>query len=394
MVQVPAAERRLVVANVLEEARFGGPQRRVGLVGERLAADHGVDTVAVVAKRDGARTRAWLADHGVAVRSLGLNRLSKAPGDALRFAAGFPGEMVALSRLLRELRPDLVHVNGSWQWKGLLAAHRLGLPCVWHLNDTAMPGPVNWVFRRLARRRGDGFIVAAERVADYYLSGLEGVRPVVRIDAPVDTRRFDPDRVAPDPAIAQLPGLKCVMVGNMNPVKGHDVVLDAMAHLRARAPEQPVSLVLVGPFLDSHRAYGEGLRDRCRRDGLDTVHFWGGSDAIERCLVAADVYVCASRFEASPMAVWEAMAMGLPVVSTDVGDVAQVLGAAGLGAAVPPGDAAALAEALAAMVARPAETRRAMGAAARRMAERRFTVEAVAARHAAFYRGVLDRPAA
>ena len=78
---------------------------------------------------------------------------------------------------------------------------------------------------------------------------------------------------------------------------------------------------IVGQFLDSQKAYFEKLNNLKNDLNLQNVVFYGASHDVRSVLKAADIYVCSSIAEASPMSVWEAMSMGKAVVSTDVGDV-------------------------------------------------------------------------
>jgi glycosyltransferase involved in cell wall biosynthesis len=124
-----------------------------------------------------------------------------------------------------------------------------------------------------------------------------------------------------------------------------------------------------------------GLGARVRRLGLR-------SD-VPRLLAASDLYVSASRWEGLPVAMLEAMAAGLPVIATHVGDVPRVLDS-GSGVLVPPRDPDALAGAIAALLADP-ERRERLGAGARARARTDFGAEAWAARHMALYAEVARR---
>jgi glycosyltransferase involved in cell wall biosynthesis len=132
------------------------------------------------------------------------------------------------------------------------------------------------------------------------------------------------------------------------PDKGHDVLLDALATLT----DLPWDCLCVGS-LDRDPAFVEGLRRRTLNDELgNRVRFPGariGAD-LDRIYESADLLVLASRAETYGMVVTEALARGLPVVSTDVGGVAEALGQGtdGIrpGLLVPPDDPVALAAAL------------------------------------------------
>src|SRR5262249_24656144 len=148
------------------------------------------------------------------------------------------------------------------------------------------------------------------------------------------------------------PGLRLLSVGRLHPQKGHGVLLDAMGRTAARGAS--LSLVIAGegtlrPVLE------EGIR----RLGLDgSVRLAGRRGDVRELLRAADVFVFPSLYEAVGIALLEAMASGLPVVASRTGGIPEVVEDGASGRLVPPGDAEALAEALAALARDPDERRR------------------------------------
>lgn len=139
------------------------------------------------------------------------------------------------------------------------------------------------------------------------------------------------------------PGVRLLCVATVNSGKGHDVLLEALASV----PNREWQLTCAGS-LTRDRAMADRVRDLVRRSHLeDRVTFVGELDgeAVGVCYDVADVFVLATRRETYGMAVAEALARGLPVVSTMTGAIPDL---AGPGAAllVPPGDVNALATAL------------------------------------------------
>lgn len=100
-------------------------------------------------------------------------------------------------------------------------------------------------------------------------------------------------------------------------------------------------------------------------------------------LAALDVHVLSSVSEGFPNVVAEAMACGVPGVVTDVGDAALIVG--DTGRVVPPRDAAALAEGIAALIGAGAEQRCALGSAARERIETAYGLEAMVKRYEELY---------
>ena len=171
---------------------------------------------------------------------------------------------------------------------------------------------------------------------------------------------------AADLAPGTATGGALLSVAAVIPGKGHDMLLDALATL----DELRWHCVCVGS-LERDRAFVERLRRRALDDGLDgRVRFSGPQAGAELAdsYGAADLLVLPSRAETYGMVVTEALARGLPVVAADVGGVPEALGhgADGTrpGLLVPPGDPAALGDALRAWL-EDADLRRRLRRAAR-----------------------------
>jgi len=138
---------------------------------------------------------------------------------------------------------------------------------------------------------------------------------------------------------------------------------------------------------------GEGdesalLARRARDERIANVRFLGKSDAPLPWLAAADAYLSTSRWEGLPLAVLEAMSLGLAVVASDVVGQRELLGE-GAGRLYPLGDPAAAADALRALL-RDSALRRQMGERARRIQRERYSVEGMAEATAAVYRRVME----
>lgn len=128
-----------------------------------------------------------------------------------------------------------------------------------------------------------------------------------------------------------------VVVANLRPEKGHDVLIDAAPEIVRRHPD--VSFEFVGGGI-THGA----LIERARARGvLDQITFAGPCPDVADRLAAADVFVLPSRSEAFPNAVLEAMAAGLPVVASSVGGIRELVAHEQTGLLVPPDHPEALA---------------------------------------------------
>lgn len=165
---------------------------------------------------------------------------------------------------------------------------------------------------------------------------------VVRCGIQLDRFVAEPPRPLDDP-----PAL--LTVARLAPVKGHTVLLDALAELRRRGRRVHATFVGGGP----HAAV---IRERIEALGLgDQVELTGElhSDEVAKLLPHADVFCLPSFDEGIPVSIMEAMAVGVPVVATDVGGVGELVLDHRTGLLVEPGAPLPLADALAELLDHP-----------------------------------------
>jgi glycosyltransferase involved in cell wall biosynthesis len=371
------------VANVIEDGRVAGPQLRIVEVARRLAAN-GISTTVIHPQQDATDFMARLEAANVKSVPLKMTRPHSGWRGLVRYGVTFVPDFWRLYRFIKSRNFDIVHCSGgAWQVKGVIAGRLAGIPVIWHLNDTSMPRLVRIVFV-LSARWATAFIVAGQRVREYYRLDRWTQKPVVEIQAPVDTTAFNPAVVEPDREIEGLPGTKIVLVGNVNPLKGLHRLLEAASLLNERFDN--LAFVIVGAIHQSQQRYFDSLLCRVRESGIEKiVHFVGPKMNVASTLAAADIAVCASLFEASPMAVWEAMSMARAVVSTDVGDVARFITNDESGIVVVPDCVLSLVRGIARFLEDP-QLRKSCGQRARSMAIQELDISVCVLRHAECYR--------
>jgi glycosyltransferase involved in cell wall biosynthesis len=173
---------------------------------------------------------------------------------------------------------------------------------------------------------------------------------------------------------------------SLAPVKGHNVLFDALARMRARG----------GPPVRAWLAGGgprERLVARCRALGIDDqVHFLGWRPDVFALMRIADLVVLPSRREGHPLALLEALALGRPALASAVGGIPEIIHHGRTGWLVPSGDPEALVRALQRLCADPG-TRARLGRAAARDARHRFDVRRHVSALEALYRKTCWAPA-
>ena len=198
----------------------------------------------------------------------------------------------------------------------------------------------------------------------------EATARIVRSDYNVPSARISVVRPGNDP-VPPAPGsndgvVRLLSVGSIVPVKGYDLLIAALAALT----DMPWRLTIAGDRTRNPAAAAQLDADIEARGLGDRVAVLGAvsPERVNELFLASDVFVLASRFEGYGMALAEAIAHGIPVVSTRTGAIPQTV-PAGTGLLVPPDDPAALAQALRRLIGDSAQRRR-LAAKARAAASR------------------------
>jgi glycosyltransferase involved in cell wall biosynthesis len=192
----------------------------------------------------------------------------------------------------------------------------------------------------------------------------------------MDVERIARAAAAPLPEGLALGGGPTVgMVGHLDARKNPAVLVEAMAEVRAAVPG--ARALLVGAFRDP--AYERSVRERARALGLaDAVAVTGFLANPFPVVARLDLLVHPALRDPFPLALLEGMALGRPIVASAVGGIPEMLEDGVSGCLVPPGDAPALAAAIAALLRDPARRTR-LGAGARERLVTRFSLEGFAA---------------
>lgn len=306
-----------------------------------------------------------------------------------------PAFPLQLARALGEFRPQLLHLHlpnpSCFAALAMPAARRL--PWIVHWHADVPPDSTDWRLRfayRAYRPLERALLAHSKAIiatSASYLGASVALAPwrmktrVVPLG--VDAAPAPADVVTP-PRWPRADSLHLLAVGRLGKYKGFDVLVEAMRDVPG------ADLLLVG---DGECA--RELRERAAACGVaDRIVFAGGIDdaSLEAAYAAADVFVLPSldRGEAFGLVLLEAMRAGLPVVASNIAGsaVGEIVVDGSTGALVPPGDATALAAALARMA--DAARRRELGANGLRRWQDHYTLEASIAATRAIYRDALS----
>ncbi len=327
------------IAYVINSLEGGGAALPAPQVISLLRREGYEVVVLALTRRDG-RSLPAFTDAGIEVRV-------RNGGEHDHFAA-----LRWLRRQMREIAPDLV-------WSSLsratvlcqLAAGRVPLVS-WQHN--AFLRPANRLAMRAFRRRTALWMADSEEVA-----ALTAQRMRVPRDAVMVWPLFATDPQAKQ-AAAWRPGetVRIGSLGRLHPNKGYDVLVEALAKVAGRFE---VSIGGEGAERDALATQAEAAELKLLLPGfVEPANYLAG----------LHLYVQSSRAEGLCIAAHEAMAAGLPIVASAVGELSNTI-VAGAGLLVLPEDAAALAEAIGKLVAAP-QRLAAMGAAARTRVIERF----------------------
>ncbi len=237
--------------------------------------------------------------------------------------------------------PRLVHTEHSFEYLKSRGDYRLALGAM--------------------ALRCDAFAVVGHSMADYYRDrvgvGADRLRVITNGIDPERYRR-PADAAAARERLGLDSGVLVGTAGRLFPEKDYGVLIRAFHQASAELPALRLAIIGDGPLRGDLEALARSL-------GIaDRVRFLGWREDVAALLPLLDLFVLSSLHEALPLVILEAMASGVPVVSTPVGEIPAVVGGSTGGAFFPVGDVPALA-ALLGELGRDPQRRERLGSAAR-----------------------------
>jgi glycosyltransferase involved in cell wall biosynthesis len=299
---------------------------------------------------------------------------------------------VQISKLIRSHKVDIVQT--FHQKSDTFGATIAKLSGVRHIisskRDTGeLKKPRHLVANRILAGVFERVIVVADTIGKVVVAkeGIPSSR-IVRIYNGVDTARFAPPTAQERKDARERLGFTdeefvVGMVARFRPEKGHQTLLAGALAAAADIPALRILAVGGGPLIET-------LRDRFRQECLEQrIRLLDDATDVRAYLHAMDVgCLLPNGNEGFSNSVLEKMAVGLPVIVTDVGGNAEAVTDGDNGRVIPPGDVDAFRRALVTLYANPAERQR-MGQRSRQLVEEKFTLQRMCGEHAALYSSLM-----
>lgn len=296
----------------------------------------------------------------------------------------------SFTELLREFRPDIVHVHAGIGWEGhalARAARRAAVPVV--IRTEHLP----YTLRALGRPELEHAYASGVLEADRIICVSDAGRATFRMSG-IDARRYVTvhNGIVPSPSLRSRPEVRqrlgiddepvLLTVARLTEQKRHDVLLRALPRVLRQHPDAQLLLVGSGHMQTV-------LQQLAKELGIAAhVRFLGRRNDVPDLLAAADAFCLPSHFEGHPLVLMEAMAAGLPIVAARSIGITEVISNGESGLLVPFEDTVALSAALNRVLSdRPLASQ--LGACGQLAVRERFDAEVMANQVMAVYEDAL-----
>lgn len=247
-----------------------------------------------------------------------------------RYVLSFSEDVRALEALIIDVKPDVVQVCGLLNIQAVLAARRAKIPVVWQLLSTFSPPPMRFIYGQLVKKWASSIMSTGSLVArKHYLKGniLDRTFPFY---PPVETSRFVQTSEKKQRARQFMSLSEDVIVigtvGNRNRQKSHDQFVRIAKQVLTQT-DKDVYFVIIGAITPSYQeTYSTLVEQYIAEEGLtDRIKLFESTIPVETILCGFDVFLLSSMAEGVPTVLLEAMSVGMPIVSTDVGAIPEII---------------------------------------------------------------------
>jgi len=322
------------ILHILPSNHVGGPNLRILSIVKEIESGqfHGV----IISPKDGGDFAGKVLQNGITAYQVTMpgpkhfTDFKSILGNVKWFFT-MPMSILSIIKIIRREKIDIVHIQGLLNFPGSLAARLTRKKVVWHLIGSVYPDNLVYFLMPLVILLSDHMIFIGKKLAHYYLQGKQENQEdkFTIIYNGINTTLFNQDNINEE-NINRLRDdfniksnekiIGCV--GNVNPAKGYEYLINAALIVKNRFPD--AKFIIVGGIIPSQTNYYQKLKDMIKKHDLDkNFIFTGKRDDVDELLSLFDVFVLPSIAEGTPMVILEAMAMGKPIIATDVGAVSE-----------------------------------------------------------------------
>jgi glycosyltransferase involved in cell wall biosynthesis len=385
------------VLSVIHYPDFGGPHNQALTLCDPLRTN-GYETIVLLPDEPGnAFDRLRKQKIEVIKTRLHRARSSWDPKVHMFFIAGFFSEILAIRRIIRDRKIDIILIGGLVNPHAAIAGTLENRPVVWQILDTRTPKLLRLILFPLIKFFSDAVMCTGKKVADEH-PGINSLKDSVYYYVPpVDHNKFKPDDQKRQLARAALEiddhSLCIGSVGNITPQKGYETLLTATATVKKI--HDNIRVRILGKNMMSHEKYNRYLDNIARSAGWDNpiqFQMLDPEDKVSELLPGFDIFIMSSvpSSEGIPTAIIEAMACAVPVIATDVGAINEVIQHGKTGYVVSPKNPGAIAELMIKLI-DDKKLRRALGAAARQSVVDKYGLEHCTRSHVMSFTSAFNR---
>lgn len=305
------------IAHIIEAGRFSGPNSTIITITKQLKKDFDFTVISADEKSD--KFKSILAESKTNSLFIDLTRLRGNIFIIFRYAIRFFYEIFCLVNILKKIKPDIIHTHTYMDIKGLIAGKILGIPVVWQLHLDIYNSTYKYFFKLFKSLHKGHFICVSNITSKNFIPNIEKSRISV-IQSGIDSNHFFKESTNNKTEI-----IKIASIGNYHFRKGFELILK-IANEFKKENITNVQFHILGKVFDTSTDYFNSLKEQKLKMQLNNVFLHTSDEnGIKNFLTDKSIFLMTSIAEASPFVAWESASMGLPIISTDVGDLDKFL---------------------------------------------------------------------
>lgn len=294
------------LALVTGELTAGGAERVLSVMANYWAAHQG-SSITIITLSDASKTPFYPLDPSIRIDHLGVQKESTGIVSAIYNNIH---RIRVLRKCILSTKPDyIISFIDTTNIQTLIASIGSGIPVIVteHISPQDHTIPEVWkIIRKLAYRNAARIVTLTERAANYFEGYLKSKIAIIKNPIPTNSPTPSEDRIALDASKKWFSAM-----GRLVDQKGFDILLTSFALLASKHPDWHLAIIGGGPLLGD-------LETLATRLGIaQRVRFLGIQKDPWSIIKQSQIFVLSSRYEGYPMALCEAMSLGVAVVSTD-----------------------------------------------------------------------------